>query len=116
MSLLNRIGLGRLSGKLTQLQQALDHETDVTHRRLQEIAEKIEKLSQLQQALDHRIDETNRKVDKIAEKVDSQFNLLLRRFEELAGIGVQYVIVWPASEDYDLLNFLAKDIVPSFGG
>jgi len=41
---------------------------------------------------------------------------IVRKFEELAGIGVQYVIVWPASEDYDLLNFLAKDIMPSFGG
>ncbi len=84
MSLLNRLGLGRLAGKLTQLQEALDHQTDVTNRRSEEITEKIEKLSQLQQAQDHQTDAVNRKLEEIDEKIKNQSNSLNRKLEELA--------------------------------
>jgi predicted O-methyltransferase YrrM len=90
MSLLKRIGLGRLSGKLTQLQQALDHQTDVTNRRSEEtnrrseeIAEKIEKLSQLHQDLDRQ----NRKLGEVAQKIDELAQDLPRSADPASLLG-----------------------------
>ncbi|MEM4303210.1 MAG: LLM class flavin-dependent oxidoreductase [Candidatus Caldarchaeum sp.] len=40
---------------------------------------------------------------------------IVDKLEDLAGIGLQYLIVWPTHADYGLLEFLAKDVFPSFG-
>src|SRR5216684_4126642 len=88
MDLLKRIGRGWVEEIRRQLQQALDHQTDVTNRKFEEITEKIEKLSQLQQALhqalDHQTDVTHRKLEQLAERADNESNSTIRRFEELA--------------------------------
>ena len=39
---------------------------------------------------------------------------IIKRFEELVDLGVQYVIAWPTGEDYELLQFLSKEVMPSF--
>ena len=84
MGLLKYIGRGWVDEIQSQLHQALAQQTDMTSRKFEEIAEKIEKLSQFQQALDHQTDVTNRKFEEIAKKVDDQSASTLRRLEELA--------------------------------
>jgi predicted O-methyltransferase YrrM len=88
MDLLKFIGRGWVDEIRSQLHQALaqqtEQQTDMTNRKFEEIAEKIEKLGQLQQTLDHQTDVTNRKFEEIAKKVDNQSSSTLRRFEELA--------------------------------
>ncbi|MCS7136962.1 MAG: LLM class flavin-dependent oxidoreductase [Candidatus Caldarchaeum sp.] len=39
---------------------------------------------------------------------------IVEKLEGLAKIGLQYMIVWPTHADYGLLDFLAKDVFPSF--
>lgn len=37
------------------------------------------------------------------------------KVEELKQIGLQYLIIWPTHIDYGLLQFVSKDLMPSFG-
>lgn len=39
---------------------------------------------------------------------------IVSKLEGLAGIGLQYLIVWPTHADYALVEFLARDVFPSF--
>jgi len=39
---------------------------------------------------------------------------IISRIEELAEIGLQHLIIWPTHVDYRLIEFLSKEVIPSF--
>jgi hypothetical protein len=39
---------------------------------------------------------------------------IIQKIESLGKIGVQYNVLWPTHDDDELINFLSKDILPSF--
>ncbi len=39
---------------------------------------------------------------------------VLERIEKLAELGLQYMIVWPTGFDYKLMDFLAREVMPSY--
>ncbi|MFI5419476.1 MAG: LLM class flavin-dependent oxidoreductase [Nitrososphaerales archaeon] len=39
---------------------------------------------------------------------------IIKQLEDLRGIGIQYNVLWPTHDDDELLNFLSKEVLPSF--
>lgn len=39
---------------------------------------------------------------------------IIDQLERLGEIGIEYNVLWPTHDDDDLLNFLSKDVIPSF--
>jgi probable F420-dependent oxidoreductase len=39
---------------------------------------------------------------------------IIKQLEDLRKIGIQYNVLWPTHDDDELLNFLSKEVLPSF--